>query len=260
MRQDAQRDLIVTGLKRVIHATFNEDKWEELGYLTGTREVIVRHPRLLRSLRFGDDDYGACIFEVLPEILGPNMENLAEVETFTDAEEWLSLNDPRMYSQLYTGLAGPVKSLEEAIQAHNVAELNQQVARIMKSINDDPALAIGSSKELLETVMKTILGDGNYGRDDDIPKLLKMTQTRLHLDPKTTPAIGVLSRTLSNLGQVVVGVDEVRNLVGTGHGRSGGPQVDSIHAELVVNAAAAIGTYFLRVWEQRRAAERQYKN
>ena len=37
----------------------------ELGYETGALEYIQGHNRLLRSLRFGDDDYGACVFQVL---------------------------------------------------------------------------------------------------------------------------------------------------------------------------------------------------
>lgn len=37
----------------------------ELGIQTDTAEDIERWPRLLRSLDFGDDDYGGCVYQVI---------------------------------------------------------------------------------------------------------------------------------------------------------------------------------------------------
>ncbi|MDQ7842109.1 MAG: abortive infection family protein, partial [bacterium] len=59
-------------------------------------------------------------------------------------------------------------------------------------------------------------------------------------------------RTLSNLAQVVTGVAEVRNLYGTGHGRSKAPEPDVAHARLVVNAAVTVATFLLEVWQGRK--------
>jgi hypothetical protein len=125
-------------------------------------------------------------------------------------------------------------------------------AWIRKAIESDPAQAIGSAKELLETTLKAVLGDGNYNRDDDIPALLKSARSKLGLDPKdvdpTLAAAGTIRRTLSNLGQVVVGVAEVRNLHGTGHGRVNSRELEAAHARLVVNAAITLATYLLEMW------------
>jgi hypothetical protein len=42
---------------------------------------------------------------------------------------------------------------------HDVLELNRHAARIRHGIAEDPAQAIGSAKQLLETVLKTVIGD-----------------------------------------------------------------------------------------------------
>ncbi len=56
---------------------------------------------------------------------------------------------------------------------------------LKKSIDQDPELAIGSTKELVEATLKTILTELKIpaDKDDDIPKLLKQVQKALELVP-----------------------------------------------------------------------------
>lgn len=115
-----------------------------------------------------------------------------------------------------------------------VGELETHVRRIRGTVHDDPALAIGSAKELLETVLRTILGEYGAQPAGDIHDLLKRVQKKLKLDPSSAdgqPGAETIRRTLSNLGQVVVGVAEVRNLFGTGHGRSRAAELERAQAE-----------------------------
>lgn len=56
---------LMLALQRAVASQFTETDWMELGYEAGEHEYIQGHNRLLRSLRFGDDDYGACVFQVL---------------------------------------------------------------------------------------------------------------------------------------------------------------------------------------------------
>ena len=120
---------------------------------------------------------------------------------------------------------------------------------------EDPEQAIGSAKELLETVLKTVIGGHNLKPPDDIPFLLKKARTKLDLNPSAaggaSPAADSLRRTLSSLGQIVVGVAEVRNLYGTGHGLCKSHELEIAHVRLVVNAAISIATFQLEVWQDR---------
>ena len=49
--------------------SFSSGEWTEIGYITGTDEWIDRHPRLLRSLNWGDADYTAHVFDAAAQIL-----------------------------------------------------------------------------------------------------------------------------------------------------------------------------------------------
>jgi hypothetical protein len=254
MRRGFNRDKAILALQRAIKATFDDDRWHELGYVVGKHDVIADHARLLRSLHWGDDDYGTCIFKVLPELLGEDFENLRTIEEFVGLRDWLRQKDLKLYGELYDdGASAPVVSLEhveEVAGVHDVLELNRHAARIRHGIAEDPAQAIGSAKELLETVLKTVIGDHEQKSRDDIPELLKKAQIQLNLDPRSASGSETLRRTLSNLGQVVQGVAELRSLYGTGHGRSKSRELEIAHARLVVNAAITVATFLLEIWQE----------
>lgn len=56
-----------------------------------------------------------------------------------------------------------------------------------------------------------------------------------------------LKRMMSNLSQLVVGVAEIRNIAGTGHGRAGSEEPSSTLARLAVDSAIAVGRFILDV-------------
>jgi HEPN domain-containing protein len=163
----------------------------------------------------------------------------------------------------FTPLSRVEPSLITAIQAHAVAldleGLHRQIVRLTAAAEDDPALAVGTAKELVETVCKTILEDrGRPPSTDDLTKLVKTAAKELALLPDGVPeeAKGseVIRRVLSNLAQVAQGLAELRNLYGTGHGRSARTKgVKTRHARLAVGAAATLATFLLETHLERGA-------
>jgi hypothetical protein len=246
----AIRNKKIVALQRAIVALFDDGRWRELGYLTNSIDAIQSHSRLLRSLSWGDDDYPGCVFQILPRVLGPNDVNMSVVENFVGLEAWLRENDPRLHSELYGDPTIPLEQVEAASTVLDVSELNRHAARIRRGIQEDPEQALGSAKELLESVLRTILEDHAAKPYEDIPALLKRAQQKLGLDPKSAqPGAETLRRTLSNLGQVVVGVAELRTLYGTGHGRSKVPELEIAHVRLTVNAAISVASFLVEVWQ-----------
>src|SRR6185369_6028466 len=71
-------------LKRDIVANFNSGHWQELALLTGHSEAILRHPRLLRSLGFGDDDYEGNVVMVLRQIAEKDPRAIDQIEDYID--------------------------------------------------------------------------------------------------------------------------------------------------------------------------------
>jgi WD40 repeat protein len=137
--------------------------------------------------------------------------------------------------------------------------LHIYVDRINASIKTDPSLAIGSTKDLIEGTLKTILKGYNLEYDDgkdDIPKLLKLVQKYLELVPDdvdgSRKGAEVIKRVLNNLGSVAVGVAELRNLYGSGHGKGKKSQgLTSRHAKLVVGSGTTLCAFLLETYEHR---------
>jgi hypothetical protein len=137
--------------------------------------------------------------------------------------------------------------------------LRQQIERIRSAVEDDPDLAIGTAKELLETTCRTILADYgiNAGSDWDVVRLVKQTRTVLKLVPEDAPdsakGADTLKRILSNLGQVSQGLAELRNLYGTGHGKSGQFRgLKPRHARLAAGCASTLATFLFETHEARK--------
>jgi len=264
-RSTARPEKILVAAKRAVEKTFDAMKWKELAYSLGKPSIVENHPRLLRSLHWGDEDYANNTFDVLRELVGEKFEDLNQVVESVELPTWLRNNDEKLYSELCE--AGvlkliphiPLDQCEQVGNIHSVPELGRHATRIRSGLEDgsDPELAIGSAKELLESVLKTVIGDHDQKPVDDIQALLRRAQKKLDLDPRgvegALPGTESLRRTLSNLGQVVVGVAEIRTLYGTGHGRSQSHELELAHARLVVNAAISVATFLLEVWEKRAA-------
>ncbi len=105
------------------------------------------------------------------------------------------------------------------------AYVSQQITRMDSAVESDPALAIGTAKELLETCCKTILNDSEVVVPDklELAQLVKLTTKQLKLTPQDIPerpkAGETIKRLLSNLASITQGITELRNQYGTGHGK-----------------------------------------
>jgi hypothetical protein len=150
--------------------------------------------------------------------------------------------------------------LREAIRNSSLdaSRLHIYLERINESVETDPALAIGTIKELIEATLKTILSNKGITAvsGDDIRDLLRKVQKSLDLAPQdiddSKKGSAIIRKILSNLGQLVIGVSELRNLYGSGHGRHAehrglGPR----HARLVVGAGVTLCTFLLETYEHR---------
>lgn len=67
----------LVALKDQIVGTFNDSHWRELGTLTDTLELVTQHPRLLRSLSWGDPDYEGHVLETIKDIIDADPVNCA---------------------------------------------------------------------------------------------------------------------------------------------------------------------------------------
>ena len=137
----------------------------------------------------------------------------------------------------------------------DLAHIGDHIARIERSIDSDAQQAIGSAKELIESVAKTILDKRGvtYSSETNLGQLGKETFKVLrHIPPDllnesdAKQAGSFVQIMLSNLGNVITAVGGIRNIFGTGHGKGDArKRLDVRHAKLVVAAAAAVVWYWL---------------
>jgi hypothetical protein len=155
--------------------------------------------------------------------------------------------------------AAQLRDIRDAISGADSPELARQLSRLRESVDDDPALAIGTAKELLETTCKTILDEQGISIDPswDVPDLLKATRKQLKFMPEDVPdaakGADTIKRLLSSLGQIGHGLAELRNLYGSGHGRSARSRgLSARHARLAVGAVTALVQFLFETHRDRK--------
>ena len=143
-----------------------------------------------------------------------------------------------------SGLTGP-KIKEELISAlRNPVAIRDQPGRLQRTAESDPALAIGTAKELIGSTAKTVLQERGLevNDKDDLPALVKQAQEALGLHPSSAQpgpdSTDAVKRILGGLMNVTAGLGELRNRgYGTGHGHKGERVgLRPRHARLAVNA------------------------
>jgi hypothetical protein len=125
------------------------------------------------------------------------------------------------------------------------AAILDNLDRIRRAISIDPAQAVGSAKELIESTAKVVLIERGRTVDDkaDLPALVKDAQQALVLHPsQATPGpdgTDAVKKILGGVSSIAIGVAELRNRgYGTGHGAaSQRVGLRDRHAHLAVNAA-----------------------
>lgn len=93
-------------LSKAIQDVFTSSEWTEIGYMTGVDEWIDRHPRLLRSLHWGDDDYKGHVLDAVKHILEKDPQNLSKLVEYEPISNWLRNNERGAYDELYSEISG----------------------------------------------------------------------------------------------------------------------------------------------------------
>jgi hypothetical protein len=128
--------------------------------------------------------------------------------------------------------------------------LDEQLDRLRRA-SDDPALSIGTAKDLLEAVAKFVLEElsAPYNPKADFAELWYLARSRLGIHPKqvaaSLPGASVIQTVMQSAWNIADSVNQLRNLQGTGHGRTLPTGVTAEMALLVVREACSIAEYVL---------------
>ena len=110
---------------------------------------------------------------------------------------------------------------------------------------------------MLESLFKAVLvEEGNDIGDETLLSLWTKTKKRLkmfrHYEDLSSKAKTSLLKLNSSLNQIVQSIAEMRNMFGTGHGKTGAVELHRTEAKLVVNAGMTVAIYVAEVWRKGR--------
>jgi Abortive infection C-terminus len=211
---DLQFSPNVTGQRRaLVEQYYHTVDWTDAGQVRQVLEVyesvLQRQEALLEGVSESDGKHARDELKKLVWLLGK------------DGFQWAGGSIVAMTGAPY------LSDIKKAAVVFDAKHLSDQIRRMEESIEKDPALSIGTSKELIETTCKTILASRGktVAGNPDIPTLTKETLKVLKLVPESIPdaarGADIIKRLLSNLGTIGNGLAELRGLYGTGHGKHG---------------------------------------
>lgn len=129
------------------------------------------------------------------------------------------------------------------------AALDEQIERLRRNI-DDPAALLGGSKDLLEAVAKFVLEEGGrLPERADFSALIALSFEQLGLRPAVVddsiPGVKQVRAIYQSAKTIALTVNQLRNLQGTGHGRTLPTGVSAEAARFVIREAVHVADLML---------------
>jgi hypothetical protein len=134
----------------------------------------------------------------------------------------------------------------------NTDYVNSKINLMVDAVQKNTDIAIGTAKELLETICKSILKQKGIAEDSNwtLQRLIKETSNTLDFKPKDADdpeeAERSIKQVLGGIATIVHGVTELRNAYGTGHGKDADFKgLEIKYAKLLVGVVSEIAIIFL---------------
>ena len=240
------------------HRVNNPMDWPDGWWWTDDRLALLHAP---------DETFLRFLAEMVHPIIRPDP---AERETYLEvfnrhltAEGWEiglvsqvgahPIYGGRRLKQMPAAVADEARELAHTLGSY----VAQQVTRMEAAISNDPDLAIGTAKEFIETICRTILQERgiSISENDDVPRLVKRVVNSLPVVPAGIENLSrwedVVVRLVNNLSSLGWSLAELRNAFGTGHGkRAGHIGLDTHHAQLAVRMATTVGVFLYEVHKE----------
>lgn len=244
--------------------SINNDDWDRDWVFVDDRFKLIEGPAD-RFLRF--------LCEVVHPVVRPDRDEAFKlVAHFNDQlrpvgwelyEEERIAGRPRFaFRQITHSGSRVVLRARTVADALDAGWMAKEIERLENAIDRDPALAIGTAKELIETCCKTILTKRSvaFTKSEDLGDLTKKVAKELQLVPEgitdETKGADSIRLVLRNLTQLTNNLAQLRGLYGTGHGRDGQHRgLQPRHARLAVASAVAFIDFVAETYRHREVAK-----
>jgi len=241
--QSYERDLRLIAIKEAFLKASHDINWTEVGMLTRCKDIIASEDRLERSRLFGDPDYDEHVLNVLEGAVDRDPQNESILVQYVQSK----LTGPYVEDSPVRDRLQKIADHLDAIRVIGADDLSEHphiaahVNRIKGDVIDDPESAIGSSKDLVESALKTFLDKPDSElKGQSIPQLTKAARNKLTRGLGNLERDDDLLKMLSNFGQILDSIATVRNKYGTGHGHGPSHEFDLPQPYVVLAANSAI--------------------
>ena len=243
------------------HRINNPYDWDDDWIFTDSRFELMHGP---------DEVFLRFLCEMVHPVVRPDANEARELVAFFNerlaADGWVLVAADQMSGRLVfearrkRGAKHPTSALRipEYQRLRNPQIFEEHLRRIEAGLASDPAAAIASSKEMVESVCKIVLDDYGvvYRSRDDLLALYKAAAEQLKLNAESVPENAKGSQAaqgaLRALVTAVQRLAELRNELGLGHGRTKASPAMTRHARLAFNAASTVAEFLLDTWHERR--------
>lgn len=216
-----------------------------------------------------DDTFLRFLSEMVHPVVRPNRDEalrlVGHINDQLREADWMLIEQELIAGRpRFVGVRTGGASKRAHSRARTVADalhagwMHKEIQRLEIAVERDPALAIGTAKELVESCCKTILTKRGKPPDrmDDLPKMTKALVRELKLVPEGIPNEAKGAKTikvlLSNFISITQCLAELRGLYGSGHGREGSYKgLEPRHARLAVAAAVAFIDFATETYHRR---------
>lgn len=232
---------LIIALQRAVIETFSKSDWNEIGHLTGQHPYITGHKRLLRSLDWGDPDYGDCVFEVINRLQLHSSQALAALILHPKVLPVLESSAPNQLHQLGVDV-GHVRAVAPSQSASEV--VRRALADADQLIEKNGAQ---SAVDRLHTAIHGYMKAECVTASIDLPSGATLTQAfkALRSNHPALTSTGVhaaeVAKVLQSFAAVLDALNTVRN-----HGSVAHPNehlIEAPEAFLFVNAVRTIFHY-----------------
>lgn len=156
--------------------------------------------------------------------------------------------------------------LERLKEKFSSEYISKQIEAMKAAQATNPTDAIGKAKELVESCCKTILDRYGETQTENLKtsQLAHKALERLGLTPSCiasdNSAAKSIKTILGSLGAIVTSLSEIRNMYGSGHGKTASfVELETRHANLAVNSCAAFVTFVWESYEKSQTCEGSQK-
>lgn len=239
---DRRKKILVIG--RAVQETFSSSEWTEIGYLTGTDEWIDRHPRLLRSLNWGDSDYKGCAMDAVAHILDHDPENLKHLVEYRPIADWLDRNEPGTFMQLQSEVRG-IEDVPEVVPERVTDAGLAALADAQELLRTrGPTSAVDRVHTGLQDFLKAACDEEGitYPSDPSATQLLKALLEHHSALSDLGPRTEDLKRIIRTSGSIVDSLGTLRNRASLAHANQ--ELLDKDEALLVINIARSLLRFF----------------